>query len=55
MYTLYSASNDGKSGNINNVYIFSIVAAFILAIALHQFREPYNSAFHRARQRSRHP
>jgi putative ABC transport system permease protein len=34
---LYSASNDGKSGNINNVYIFSIVAAFILAIACINF------------------
>lgn len=34
---LYSDSNDGRSGNINNVYIFSIVAIFILAIACINF------------------
>ncbi|MGN6419476.1 MAG: ABC transporter permease [Pseudobacter sp.] len=34
---LYSDSNDGKSGNINNVYIFSIVAIFILSIACINF------------------
>ncbi|QEC44988.1 ABC transporter permease [Pseudobacter ginsenosidimutans] len=34
---LYSDRNDGKSGKINNVYIFSIVAIFILVIACINF------------------
>jgi putative ABC transport system permease protein len=34
---LYSTRNGSKTGNINNVYIFSIVAVFILAIACINF------------------
>jgi len=34
---LYSTRDDSKTGNINNVYIFSIVAIFILAIACINF------------------
>lgn len=34
---LHSSRNDSDSGNINNVYIFSIVAVFILLIACFNF------------------
>ena len=34
---LYSTRDDSKTGNINNVYIFSVIAVFILLIACINF------------------